>query len=220
MRGDLPLIDPLLVDETESSEDPEDLSIEEQFSLSSYGTSDFFVSSAYSRLPSHTQPVFSKRVFVFVLAFFILKPFQLASLCVYYHETGRLAALVCVATVVVGYYVLWGARALALYWNIKQDRLPLSPTAFWFLVVCFSGLALGALCAAAHETFAAEGLFNLISTGQVLPPADPQRVRLLTIACVTMVGLWVAAADSFAVAANFFLARFWTRAILNAPVAF
>lgn len=220
MRDDLPLVDRDLVDEAAFGGEEGELPLEEQFSLSSYGTSDFFVSSAYSRLPPHTQPVFSKRVILFLWSFLVLKPLEMVAAGMYYGLTGRVVAPACILAAIVGYYVTWAVRALLLYVNIKRDRLPLSAPVFWGMSVFLGGTALCAFFAAAHETFSPDGLFHFIATNQMLPPTDPLRTRALGIACAAGASMWVAAADSFAASANFFLARFWTRAILNAPVAF
>ncbi|AHM95996.1 envelope protein UL20 [Papiine alphaherpesvirus 2] len=223
LRDEIPLGDRGIVDENDpdpgAAEDDE-LLIEEQFSLSSYGASDFFVSSAYSRLPTHTQPVFSKRALAFAWSFLVLKPLQLVAMAMYYGETGRLYAPLSVASAVAGYYAAWLARALLLYVNVKRDRLPLAPPAFWALSLWYGGAALVALLAAAQETFGPDGVFRLVAAGQARPAADPLRAHALGTACGAAASLWVAAADSFAAAANFCLARFWARTILNAPVAF
>ncbi|AHM96141.1 envelope protein UL20 [Papiine alphaherpesvirus 2] len=223
LRDEIPLGDRGIVDENDpdpgAAEDDE-LLIEEQFSLSSYGASDFFVSSAYSRLPTHTQPVFSKRALAFAWSFLVLKPLQLVAMAMYYGETGRLYAPLSVASAVAGYYAAWLARALLLYVNVKRDRLPLGPPAFWALSLWYGGAALVALLAAAQETFGPDGVFRLVAAGQARPAADPLRAHALGTACGAAAALWVAAADSFAAAANFCLARFWARTILNAPVAF
>ncbi|SPT06126.1 envelope protein UL20 [Human alphaherpesvirus 2] len=220
MRDDVPLLDRELVYEAACGGEDGELPLDEQFSLSSYGTSDFFVSSAYSRLPPHTQPVFSKRVVMFAWSFLVLKPLELVAAGMYYGWTGRAVAPACIIAAVLAYYVTWLARALLLYVNIKRDRLPLSPPVFWGLCVIMGGAALCALVAAAHETFSPDGLFHWITASQLLPRTDPLRARSLGIACAAGAAMWVAAADCFAAFTNFFLARFWTRAILKAPVAF
>ncbi|AAU88085.1 envelope protein UL20 [Cercopithecine alphaherpesvirus 2] len=223
LRDEIPLEDRGIVDENDpdpAAPGEDELLIEEQFSLSSYGASDFFVSSAYSRLPTHTQPVFSKRALAFAWSFLVLKPLQLVAMAMYYGETGRLYAPLCVASAVAGYYVAWIARALLLYVNVKRDRLPLAPSTFWALSLWYGGAALVALLAAAQETFGADGVFRLVAAGQARQAADPLRAHALGTACGAAAALWVAAADSFAAAANFCLARFWARTILNAPVAF
>nr|AAK18746.1 integral membrane protein UL20 [Bovine alphaherpesvirus 2] len=220
LRGDLPLTNLDLIDEDETRADEDNISIEEQISLSSYRASNLFVSSAYSKIPAHAQPVFSRRVLVFVWSTLALKPLVLVALYIYAIDSGRHVAVSCVAAATLGYYAIWAVRAALLYFNIKRDRLPLSPALFWIISACLGSLSMVSLSAAAYETFSADGVFALVTRGQSRPLLDPLRSRTLAVACGATAALWLSTADSFAAAANFFLARFWTRAVLNSPVAF
>ncbi|AQS79196.1 envelope protein UL20 [Ateline alphaherpesvirus 1] len=212
-----PLVPRALIDE-----DLSDADFADQIALSSYGlgASDFFVCSAYSRIPSHARPVFSGRVFLFLWSALVLKPLCCVALYLYYRATGRAAPVATAACAAGACYLVLAARGLMLYANIKRDRLPLSPLAYWLFALVLGAAAVAATAVAATETFGGEGLFAYVRAARAAPRADPARSHAVRLALGALAAAWVAAADSAAAAANFFLARFWVRAILNARVVF
>ncbi|AMB17051.1 envelope protein [Macropodid alphaherpesvirus 1] len=197
------------------------LTIEEHVLLSSYGPPDsWFNSATCESVGLHKQPAFSRRVGLFLVSFGIFKPLQIAILWLYSRESNTTDMAISITTLMIGYYLCWVARAFALYANIKKDRLPLSPVGFWTLVVILFTLAALSAFVAARELFGAGRMFSTITTIQLRPTTDPARIRGLFVVCLTVLCLWTVVADSFAVAVKFFLARFWVRALLNAPVSF
>ncbi|AFR32462.1 integral membrane protein UL20 [Leporid alphaherpesvirus 4] len=220
LRGDVPLANIGVIDEDESLDGMDQATLEEQISLSSYSADDLFVSSAYSKIPEHAQPVFSRRVLAFLFSVIVLKPAVLSVLYLYAARSGRYVTIACVSAAIIGYYVILAARACLLYFNIQRDRLPLSPPLFWILSACLGSLATMSMAAAAYEMFSVDGVFAFVSRGHMQLAMDKDYRHTLAIASAALVALWISALDSFLVATDFFLARFWARAVLNSPIAF
>ncbi|QOD40173.1 envelope protein [Macropodid alphaherpesvirus 4] len=197
------------------------LTIEEQVLLSSYAPPDLWVnSSGEASTGPAKQPTFSRRVVLFLASFVVFKPLQITILWLYSRESNTNDTTIFLTSLILGCYLCWVIRAFALYANIKQDRLPLSSIGFWTLTVILFGIAILSALIVARELFSPDRMFSTLTTIQLRSPHDPARLRGLLVVCFTVLCLWTVVADSFAVAANFFMARFWTRALLNVPVAF
>ncbi|ADO13808.1 envelope protein UL20 [Saimiriine alphaherpesvirus 1] len=222
MEDETPLLPSRGVIEEDEQSEAVDPDFADQVALSSYGLgmSDFFVCSAYSRIPPHARPVFSGRVFLFVWSALFVKPMCCVVLYFYCCAAGTYRALVTAVPCVVTYYLTLAIRGGMLYANIKRDRLPLTAPVYWTLATFLAAAGVASTAVAACETFEDRSLFAYVETVQSMWSDDPTRKRSIALVPATVASLWVMAADSVTAAANFFLARFWTRAILNTRVVF
>ncbi|ARD71343.1 envelope protein UL20 [Columbid alphaherpesvirus 1] len=193
----------------------------EYVTLSSYGGDFDFYGTSDKDVPYGAHPIFTRRVLLFFVTTFLIRPACCGAFLTYSRFTGDQVLAILGIAVTVSFYALLALHAYIIRRNVIADRMPLNKTQVVVMGLLSACGPVAFVATAYVQTFNRREFFDRVLAATTTQDADVSAAETLTlVTCLTMLANLVYAIICIGDALGFILPRLWVGAVMKTYVPF